>query len=92
MKGRPAAEGVDDRCGQQGELSGGAVSRECTTEGEEPVCGGKANSQSHGKECTACCRLAASMRLPRWFGCTPSDLKREKRFQKRLKLSTKATL
>lgn len=64
MMERPAAEGDNDRCGQQGELWGEAVDSECTTEGEGGVSGGEVNSQSCGKECTVCCRLAASMRLP----------------------------
>ncbi|CAJ1057770.1 Hypothetical predicted protein [Xyrichtys novacula] len=91
MSGRPVAEGVGDRICQQGELWGGPVSSGCTTEGEGG-CGGEVNSQSHGKQCTVCCRLAASMRLPVVFGWIPSDLKRDERFQKRLKLSTKAKL
>ena len=37
----------------------------------------------------ACCRLAASMRLPCLFGWRPSFLKREERFQNRLKLKKK---
>lgn len=40
----------------------------------------------------ACCRLAASMRLPCQFGSPPSALKREGQFQKRLKLSIKLKL
>lgn len=36
--------------------------------------------------------LAASMELPCQFGCTPSVLKREGRFQKRLKLFMKFML
>lgn len=47
------------------------------------------NSQSHGEDCTACCKLAANIRLPSLLGWTPSVFKREKQSQNRLKLSIK---
>ena len=36
--------------------------------------------------------LAAKNVLPNMFGCNPSDLKQESRFQNRLKLSIKPSL
>ena len=92
--GKVAGGGGSDRWSLWGELVGGKVLWAGLVGGEEGTGQGVCDVNSHSgvADWTACCMLAASIRLPIQLGWTPSVLNREERFQNKLKLSIKPIL